>query len=95
MLINSILLQNLSAEQLTELMTNIIRIELSDFKKELNTQSVNDELMSREQVLDYLQINSSTLYRWQNSKRIKVYKFSGKCFYKRAELMESITLLKK
>jgi DNA-binding NtrC family response regulator len=95
MLTNSILLQNLSAEQLTELMTNIIRIELSDFKKELNTQTVNDELMSREQVLTFLQINPSTLYRWTNNKRINVYKFSGKCFYKRAELMDSITLLKK
>ena len=95
MLTNSILLQNLSSDQLTELITNVFRTQLEDFKKELNTQTVNDELMSREQVLDYLQINASTLYRWQNSKRINVYKFSGKYFYKRAELMDSITLLKK
>lgn len=95
MLTNSILLQNLSSDQLTELITNVFRTQLEDFKKELNDQAVNDELMSREQVLDYLQINASTLYRWQKSKRINVYKFSGKCFYKRAELMESITLLKK
>jgi len=94
-LTNSILLQSINPEQLTELITNVFRAQLEDFKKELNTQTVNDELMSRDQVLEYLKINASTLYRWQNSKRINVYKFSGKCFYKRAELMESITLLKK
>lgn len=94
-LTNSMLIQSINPEQLTELITNIFRAQLEDFKKELNTQTVNDELMSREQVLCYLQINASTLYRWQNSKRINVYKISGKCFYKRAELMDSITLLKK
>jgi hypothetical protein len=95
MLTNSILLQTLTLEQLTELMTNVFRGQLEDFKKELSKEPTNDDLMTREEVLTFLQINSSTLYRWQNSKKINVYKFSGKCFYKRAELMDSITLLKK
>jgi hypothetical protein len=95
MLANSILLQTLTLEQLTELMTNVFRAQLEDFKKELNITPTNDDLMTREAVLTLLQINPSTLYRWTNNKRINVYKFSGKCFYKRAELMDSITLLKK
>ena len=94
-LTNSMLIQSINPEQLTELITNIFRAQLEDFKKELNITPIKDDLMTREEVLTFLQINPSTLYRWTNNKRINVYKFSGKCFYKRAELMNSITLLKK
>ena len=90
---NSILLQNVSPEQFTELITNVFRKELEDFKKEFTTQTENDDLMTREQVLELLQINASTLWHWQNKGRITVYKFANKCYYKRSELMSTITPL--
>ena len=92
---NSILLQNVSPEQFTELITNGFRKELEDFKKEFTTQTENDDLMTREQVLELLQINASTLWHWQNKGRITVYKFANKCYYKRSELMATITPLNK
>ena len=92
---NSILLQNVSPEQFTELLTNVFKTQLEDFKKELVNQTAKDDLLSREQVLELLQINSSTLWHWQNKGKITVYKFANKCYYKRSELMESITPLKK
>lgn len=92
---NSILLQNLDVEQLTALMGNVFETKLKDFQKNQNTQAENDDLMTREQVLELLQINASTLWHWQNKGRITVYKFANKCYYKRAELMATITPLKK
>ncbi|PKH68895.1 DNA-binding protein [Flavobacterium sp. ALD4] len=92
---NSILLENVSSQELTELITNVFKTQLEDFKKELNTQAANDDLMSREQVLELLQINASTLWHWTNKGRITVYKFANKCYYKRSELMSTITPLKK
>lgn len=92
---NSILLQNVSPEQFTELITNVFRKELEDFKKEFTTQTENDDLMTREQVLELLQINASTLWHWQNKRRVTVYKFANKCYYKRSELMATITPLNK
>lgn len=92
---NSILLQNLSTEQLTDLIENVFDTKLKDFKKELTTQTENDDLMTRKQVLELLQINASTLWHWQNKGRITVYKFANKCYYKRSELMEAITPLNK
>jgi len=92
---NSILLQNLSTEQLEYLIGNVFDAKFKDFKKEFNTQTANDDLMSREQVLELLQINASTLWHWQNKGRITVYKFSNKCYYKRSELLATITPLKK
>ena len=64
-------------------------------QKELVNQTAKDDLLSREQVLELLQINSSTLWHWQNKGKIQVHKFANKCYYKRSELMNSLTLLKK
>ncbi len=82
-------------EALVELIDNAVKIQLEDFKKELTTKTANDDLMTREQVLVLLQINASTLWHWTNKGRITVYKFANKCYYKRAELMATITPLKK
>ncbi|MFV5692054.1 helix-turn-helix domain-containing protein [Flavobacterium sp. LT1R49] len=92
---NSILLQNLSTEQLTDLIGNVFDTKFKDFQNTKNNQTENDDLMTREQVLELLQINASTLWHWTNKGRITVYKFANKCYYKRSELMATITPLKK
>ena len=92
---NSILLQNLSTEQLMDLIGNVFDTKLKAFQENQNTKTENDDLMTREQVLELLQINASTLWHWQNKGRITVYKFSNKCYYKRSELMATITPLNK
>lgn len=92
---NSILLQNLSTDQLTDLIGNVFDTKLKAFQENQNTKTENDDLMTREQVLELLQINASTLWHWQNKGRITVYKFANKCYYKRSELMATITPLNK
>jgi hypothetical protein len=91
---NSILIQNVSAEQFTELLTNVLQTQLKDLKKELISQTENDDLLNREQVLELLKINASTLWHWQNKGRITVYKFANKCYYKRSELMDGLIIKK-
>ena len=92
---NSILLQNLSTEQLTDLIGNVFDTKLKAFQENQNTKTENDDLMTRSQVLELLQINASTLWHYQNKGRITVYKFANKCYYKRSELMATITPLNK
>jgi hypothetical protein len=92
---NSILLENLSTDQLTDLIGNVFDTKLKAFQENQNTKTENDDLMTREQVLELLQINASTLWHWQNKGRITVYKFANKCYYKRSELMATITPLNK
>jgi hypothetical protein len=92
---NSILLQNLSTEQLSDLIGNVFDTKFKDFQKTQNTQPESDDLMTRNEVLELLKINGSTLWRYQNQGRIKVYKFSNKAYFKRSELMNDLILLKK
>ena len=87
---NSILLQNLSTDQLTDLIGNIFDTKFKEFQ-ENQTAKTDDDLMNREQVLELLQINASTLWHYQNKGKITVYKFANKCFYKRAEVLAGLT----
>ena len=90
-----IFLQGTTPSQLVDLINEGVKSQLADFKKELNHQTAKDDLMTREQVLELLQINASTLWHWQNKGKVTVYKFANKCYYKRTELMNSITPVKK
>ena len=68
--------------------------QFKDLKKELSSQNDKEDLMTREQVLELLQINPTTLWNWQNSNKITVYKFVNKNYYKRSEILESLKPLK-
>ena len=92
---NSILLQSVSAESLTELITNIFKTQLEAFKNDFQNQAANDDLMTRNEVLELLQINASTLWHYQNKGKIIAYKFANKNYYKRTQIMESLQPLKK
>lgn len=87
---NAVLLQNLNVEQLSKLMGDLFDVKLNEVLKKQNTQTENDDLMTREQVLELLQINASTLWHYQNKGRIIVYKFANKCFYKRSEVLAGL-----
>ena len=89
-----IILQGTTPEALAQLISESVKSQIEDLKNNLTNQNP-DELLTREQVLELLQINASTLWHWQNKGRITVYKFANKCYYKRSELMATITPLKK
>jgi hypothetical protein len=69
--------------------------------KEAQTEIKPESLLSQEVLLDedeacaFLKTNSVTLWRWVKAGKIKVYKFSHKNYYKRNEILETITSLQK
>jgi hypothetical protein len=69
--------------------------------KEAQTEIKPESLIPQEVLLDedetcaFLKTNSVTLWRWVKAGKIKVYKFSHKNYYKRNELLETITQLQK
>ena len=85
----------LTPEAISEIVKNGVKSELKEFKKEFNIQNQPEDLLSREQVLDLLQINPTTLWHYQNKGKIPFYKFANKCYYKRSEIMNSLIPVKK
>lgn len=92
---NSILLQELTVEELQRLIGTSVKNGISELHKEQLIKNYSEELMTREETCRFLKIDSSTLWAWTNKGKVKAYGIGARRYYKRSELMESITLLKK
>lgn len=92
---NAILLKDLSVEELQELIGTTVKKNVAELQQELETKKFNEELLSRGEACKYLKINSSTLWAWTRKGKVKAYGIGARRYYKRSELLECLTLLKK
>jgi len=92
---NAILLQTLTVEQLQQLIGTSIKNGIVELQKELQTKDNSEELMTRDETCQFLKIDSSTLWSWTNQKKVNSYGIGARRYYKRSELLECLTLLKK
>jgi hypothetical protein len=92
--IKTLQIQQISVVELSSIIKNSLREEITNLnQKSLDTSKEQEELLTRKDVLEMLKISSVTLWNWQKVGKIKVYKFSNKCFYKRNELIDSLKSL--
>jgi|TARA_B110001452_G_scaffold212685_1_gene183335 excisionase family DNA binding protein len=89
---NSILLQNLSQDDLTLIIKEGVKSQLEDFKENL-TSHISDELLTREEACMLLKVDLSTLWRWTNKGTVTAYGIGSRRFYKKEELMSSLIKL--
>ena len=92
---NANLLQNLTVEQLQQLIGTSVKNGILELQKELQSKDNSEELMTREETCKFLKIDSSTLWAWTNNGKVKAYGIGARRYYKKSELMECLTLLKK
>jgi hypothetical protein len=92
---NQIFLQGTTPDALVNLISENVKIQLENFKKEFLSKEANDELLTREETCKLLQIDSSTLWHWTNKGKVKAYGIGNRRYYKRSELLESLITLKK
>lgn len=91
----TVMLQELSVEELQQLIGTSVKDGIQEFQKQIQTKNDSEELLTREQACDFLKIDSSTLWAWTNAGKVKAYGIGARRYYKRSELIESLTLLKK
>lgn len=75
---NSIILSEMTLHQLRVLVDVSVKSQLDDFRKTLGHSKPNEELLTREDVCEFLKINLSTLWLWIN-KAIGSCKCYKKC----------------
>ena len=92
---NSILLETLSVEQLQQLINTSVKNGIQEFQSGIQSKDNSEELLTRDQTCNFLKIDSSTLWSWTNKQKVKAYGIGARRYYKRSELMECLTLLKK
>lgn len=87
---NSIILQNLSQQELEQIIDSKFSELFSKLKKDLANQSDGEQLMTRDETCAFLSINSSTLWEWTRKGKVKAYAIGARRYYKKSELLESI-----
>ncbi len=92
---NAILLQTLTVEQLQQLIGTSVKNGILELQKQLQDKDNSEELLTREETCKFLKIDSSTLWAWTNKGKVKAYGIGARRYYKRSELLECLTLLKK
>lgn len=92
---NAILLQTLTVEQLQQLIGTSVQSGIIELQKEIQTKDNSEELMTREETCEFLKIDSSTLWAWTNKGKVKAYGIGARRYYKKNEILECLTLLKK
>ena len=92
---NAILLKELSVEQLQQLIGTSVKNGIQELQKELQSKGDTEDLLTREETCKFLKIDSSTLWAWTNKGKVIAYGIGARRYYKRSELLECLTLLKK
>ena len=92
---NAIFLKELSVEQLQQLINTSVKNGIQEFQGEIQSKDNSEELLTREQTCQFLKIDSSTLWAWTNKKKVNAYGMGARRYYKKSELLECLTLLKK
>ena len=91
----TIILNELSVEQLQQLINTSVKDGIKEFQNGIQTNDNSEELLTRKQTCKFLKIDSSTLWAWTNKKKVNAYGMGARRYYKKSELLECLTLLKK
>ena len=92
---NAILLETLTVEQLQQLIGTSVKNGILELQKQLQDKDNSEELLTREETCKFLKIDSSTLWAWTNKGKVLAHGIGARRYYKRSELLECLTLLKK
>ncbi len=90
---NSTTLFQSSPEGLVDLLMIAIREELKQFKVE--APEPTDELLTKKQVCEYLNVTPTTIWRWHKLGKIETYGIGKNRYYKKSEITNLLTKLKK
>ena len=88
-----ILLHCITTKELKKIVKEVIQEELLEVRKQLEEKD-SEVLMSRQETIDFLKIDSSTLWSWTNKGKIDCYGIGNRRYFKKADVLNSLVLLK-
>ena len=91
--ISSTVLYNITGEQLMNLFEKI-HSDMEELKKGLNSKS-KDELLTREEVANYLKCDLSTIHNWTNEGLLLSRSIKGRVYYKMSDVESALIPIRK
>ena len=91
----NLIISQVNPEELKTALIESVTNQLNEFKKHLDNQNKVSEYLSRNDVSKMLGINLSSVHNWTKKGLLRAYQISGRVYYKRSEIEESIVELKR
>lgn len=76
-----------------KIIKEVIKEELLEVRKQLEVKDF-EVLLTRQETIDFLKIDSSTLWSWTNKGKIDCYAIVNRRYYKKVDVLNSLVLLK-
>lgn len=87
---NNIILQNLTAQDLSELIDKRLTLQFEQLRKDLAGKSDGEELLTRERAANYLSIDLSTLHLWTKAGKLAAFGIGARRYYRRSDLNNAL-----
>lgn len=84
----SIQLLNITTNDLTNLIKEGIKSELSDFKNSINPESLESPHLTRRQTAEFFGVSLNCVNDWTRKGILRAYKVGQRTFFKRSELLQ-------
>ena len=83
-------IESITVSELTDLIAEKILEKLEKRIAAFVEKSSDDELLSREETVKLLKINSTTLWNWNRKGKIIAHGIGNRVYYKRGEIMKAL-----
>lgn len=87
----SIQLVQVSPTELVSLINDELITHVENLSKQLSKQSPEKEILTRKECAKLLSVSLVTLHDWNKKEIITPYKLGNRTFYKRSEIMETLS----
>lgn len=84
----TIQLLNISTNDLTNLIKEGIKSELTELKKTLNNESLESPHLTRRETAKYFGVSLNCINDWTRKGILKAYKVGQRTYFKRSELLQ-------
>lgn len=92
---HNIVLSPISLDDFVSKVSNEVVRKIESQNKIQKRPHEGDDLLTRDEACEFLKIDSSTLWAWTNKGKVKAYGIGNRRYYKRSELIDALTPLKK
>lgn len=76
-------IENVSVDELVDVIVEKVLNGLEERKNKLQSFSQQEEILTREEIIQYLKISKTSLWKYTKSGRLKAYGLGNRVYYKK------------
>lgn len=91
MITKTIQITEITTDELANKVADKLMLKIEDYFKQLSKKN-NDDLLTRQEVADYLRISLTTLHHWCKHDILNPIRLGNRIFFKKQDILDTIEL---